>query len=158
MWIGTVELGINDKGKRLRRLVSSKDRAAAEAKLRAISPGYGTTPPTRTEMMREARKLGTHTAKEWARKVAETKTCRYCKTDLNMFNVVKDHIAAIETGCSDSVDNLQAICWECNADKYITPHDQYIYPGTEPRPFKVFPKRREMHARMMEAQKKVGAE
>lgn len=158
LWVGAVELGVDANGKRRRRVVSSKDRATAETKLRAISPNYGVTPPTRTEMMAQARKLGTHTAKEWGQKVAATKTCRYCKTELNMFNVVQDHIIAIESGGSDSIDNLQAICWECNADKYITPHDQYIYPGAEPRPFKVLPRRREMHARMMDAQKRVGAQ
>jgi 5-methylcytosine-specific restriction endonuclease McrA len=153
-WIGTIELGRNENGTRVRKIVSSTDRATAEARLRELNPNYGIKPRTRTEMMREARKLGTHTGKEWGAKVAATKTCRYCDTDLNMFNMVQDHILAIESGGSDAIDNLQPICWECNVDKYITPADQYTYTGEKPRPFSVFPNRRKMYDRMMEAKKK----
>jgi 5-methylcytosine-specific restriction endonuclease McrA len=153
MWVGTVEMGISDTGKRLRRTVSSKDREAAEAKLQAINTTRWVKPPTRAELMAEARKLGTHTGKEWGKKVAATKNCRYCKTKLNMFNMVKDHMIAVESGGSDSIDNIQPICWECNSAKSTTPPDEYTYKGDGPRTFKVFPTRREMYERMMAAKR-----
>jgi 5-methylcytosine-specific restriction endonuclease McrA len=158
MWVGSVELGLNENGKRVRRTVSSKDREMAEAKMRALSPNFGTPPKTRAEHMAAARLLGTHTAKEWGEKVDALRgPCRYCRTDLNMFNMVKDHMIAVEVGGSDSIDNLQPICWECNIQKARTPHDEYAYTGTKPRPFSIFPLRREMHAKMMQARKRVMA-
>lgn len=154
MWIGTVEVGRDEAGKRKRRVVSSKDRATVEAKLRNLSPNFDAEPKTRAELMVAARLLGTHTEREWGAKVHALKgPCRYCGTMLNMFNMVKDHMIAVEAGGSDSIDNVQPICWECNIQKARTPHDQFTYRGTKPRPSSVFPLRREMYNRMMEARK-----
>jgi 5-methylcytosine-specific restriction endonuclease McrA len=94
--------------------------------------------------MREARAIATHKQSEWHRKVrASPKICRYCDTPLNGFNMVKDHMIAVEVGGSDGIDNVQPICWECNMTKGKIPHDQFVYQGPKPRPFRVLPIRQE---------------
>lgn len=138
-------------GKRRRKVVASKDRAVVVVKLaEAVGDGPGPT-KSRAELMRAAQIIATHTPDEWHKKVREsTKICRYCDAALNHFNMVKDHMIAVEAGGSDGIDNVQPICWECNIEKYVTPHDQYIYKGTKPRPFRVFPIRRPEYDRVME--------
>jgi 5-methylcytosine-specific restriction endonuclease McrA len=96
---------------------------------------------TRPEAMAEARKLGTHTAAQWHAKERGTTECRYCSTPLSYWNTVKDHKTSILRGGSDSIDNIQAICWECNIEKGTTDADEFTHTGTSPRPFRVMPDR-----------------
>ena len=109
-----------------RKTVASKDRAVVEAKLQELLPDP-TPPKTRAQVMAEARRLGTHTEAEFKAKTRDVKTCRYCGDDLNYWNAVKDHMQSVYCGGSDSIDNVQKICWECNAEKFKTPHDQFTY-------------------------------
>lgn len=153
MWVGSVDLGKDAEGKRIRKVVTSMDQATARAKLEVIAIPR---PPfkSRSQLLAEARTRGTHTAKEWTAKLRSTRICRYCDADLNMFNVVKDHMIALESGGSDSLDNIQPICWECNKDKRTTPHDEFVYAGPKPRPFSVLPIRRAELARAQEARER----
>lgn len=151
LWCAAIELEPVD-GKRRKKVVASKDRNVVEAKLQEWSAGY--QPPkfkTRPEYLREARKIATHTPREWSAKVrASSKHCRYCETELHYFNMVKDHMIALEVGGSDGIDNVQPICWECNVEKATTPPDEFVYKGTKPRPFSVLPIRRKEYERVME--------
>lgn len=151
LWCATMEAGSVD-GKRRQKVVRSKDRSVVEAKLQEWSAGY--QPPkfkTRAEYLREARKKATHTPREWGAKVRESSNlCRYCDTALHHFNMVKDHMVALEVGGDDGIDNVQPICWECNVEKATTPPDEYVYAGTRPRPFRVLPARRKEYDRVME--------
>lgn len=148
LWCAAITLPSID-GKRQKRVVTSKDRAVVEAKLREMNPGVrGAGHKSRPELMREARAIATHTPSEWHAKVrASPKECRYCDTPLNTFNRVKDHMISIECGGSDGIDNVQPICWECNSAKHKTPHDEFIYTGERPRPFNVMPVKRKEYER-----------
>ena len=150
MWVGSVDMGLNEQGKRYRKTVSSKDRATAQAKLDAITTERKPA-KTRAQYLAESRLLGTHTPEEWDAKARTQKTCRYCDTSLNIFNEVKDHMIALEVGGSDSIDNVQRICWECNMEKRTTPHDEFTYKGPKPRPFSVLPIRRADYQRGLDA-------
>lgn len=105
--------------------------------------------PTRQEQMRDAQRIGTRTRSEtFARRRQLPNECAYCHTALNEFNEEWDHIVPIGSGGSDSVDNLQVVCWECNREKGKDPG--YTYEG-EPRAFKVAPNRRRMYDSMRAA-------
>lgn len=150
MWVAAVELGVID-GKRKRKVITSKDRAVVEDKLRELTGGIlRTVTISRAELMRAAKAKATHTPTEWHAKVRNSpKVCRYCETGLNPFNMVKDHMIAVERGGSDGIDNVQPICWECNGEKRTTPHDEFVYKGEKPRPFRVLPVRRPEYERVM---------
>lgn len=143
MWCAAVELPATD-GRRRRKVIASKDRAVVEGKMNLLKEVENIRPVAipRSELMKEAQKLGTHTALEWRDVFRAAKNCRYCETELNSFNTVKDHMIAVGRGGSDAIDNIQAICWECNSEKGPTPHDQYTYLGVKPRPFSPLPQRR----------------
>lgn len=148
LWCVAIEAGTVN-GKRKRKVITSKDRDKVVAKLEELATPK-TPKKTRAEYLREARAIATHTPSEWYAKLRTLpKICRYCDTALNHFNMVKDHMIALEAGGSDSIDNIQPICWECNVDKRTTPHDEYTYTGSKPRPFSVFPKRRPEYERVM---------
>jgi 5-methylcytosine-specific restriction endonuclease McrA len=146
LWCAAIEYG-RTNGKRNRKVIASKNRETVEAKLAELTANR---PPvkTRAEYMADARKIATHTPTEWYAKVrALPKVCPYCKTALLVFNMVKDHIIAIEAGGSDGIDNVQPICWECNNEK--SAKSDYVYTGKEPRPFSVLPIRRAEYDRIM---------
>jgi len=144
LWCAAIALPSID-GKRRKRVVTSKDRAVVEAKLLEMNPDVraaGHTP--RPVLLRAARAIATHKASEWHAKVrASPDECRYCETQLNIFNMVKDHMTALECGGSDGIDNVQPICWECNVEKGKAPHDQFTYRGEKPRAFRVMPVKRD---------------
>lgn len=148
LWCVAIEVGIVD-GKRKRKVITSKDRDKVVAKLAELAVSK---PPkkSRAEYLREARQIATHTPTQWYAKLRTLPDlCRYCDTQLNHFNMVKDHMIALEAGGSDGIDNVQPLCWECNIDKRTTPHDVYVYTGVKPRPFSVFPKRRPEYERVI---------
>jgi len=64
--------------------------------------------------------------------------CRYCRTDLNQFNMVIDHIIPRTYGGTDEVDNLQLVCWQCNNEK--SDKLDYVYVGG-PREFSPMPQK-----------------
>jgi 5-methylcytosine-specific restriction endonuclease McrA len=151
LWCAAIALpSIN--GTRRKKVVRSKDRAVVEAKLLEMNPEVrGVGHRSRPEALRAARAIATHTPSEWHAKVrASPKTCRYCETALNGFNMVKDHMISIECGGSDGIDNVQPICWECNNEKRKTPHDAFEYHGQRPRPFTVMPAKRKEYERGQE--------
>jgi len=146
MWCGAVEFGRVD-GKRNRKVITSKNRETVEARILELVADRAPV-KTRKEHMADARLIATHTPNEWYAKVrASAKTCRYCDTNLSIFNTVKDHMIAVETGGSDGIDNVQPICWECNNEKRTQHHDEYAYAGEKPRPFSVMPIRRAEYER-----------
>lgn len=152
LWCAAINAGTVN-GKRKRKVTASKDRAIVEARL-AEWTANAESIRTRAEYMRDARAIATHKPSEWWAKVRSLpKICRYCDTALNQFNMVKDHMIAVEAGGSDGLDNVQPICWECNMEKHITPHDQFVYRGIKPRPFSVLPIRRAEYDRMIEKRK-----
>lgn len=149
LWCAALNTGTVN-GKRTRKVASNKDRAVVEAKLAEWTANAAPV-KTPAEYMRDARAIATHTAGEWWAKVRSLpKTCRYCDTGLNVFNMVKDHMIAVEAGGSDGIDNVQPICWECNMEKRTIPHDQFTYQGIKPRPFSVLPNRRAEYNRGLE--------
>jgi hypothetical protein len=64
----------------------------------------------------DARKLGTHTKKEFQEMVDFFKgECVKCGDKKS--GIVRDHIIPIYQGGSDSIDNLQPLCQNCNVSK-----------------------------------------
>lgn len=135
---------------RKRRVLCAASEEDARAKLEELVGATDQSPRvTRTELEARARKLGTHTVAELTAKLVATTTCRYCKTHLNGFNRVADHIVPLVKNGSDALDNLQGICWECNDAK----RDKldYQYAGSAPRVFSPLPSRRRSLERFLTA-------
>ena len=71
----------------------------------------------RKTRLAHARSLGTHTADEWIELLeANQYRCAACGC-VPEGRPCKDHITPISLGGSDSIDNLQPLCRECNASK-----------------------------------------
>ena len=137
MWCVSIPLP-SEGGKRRRRVVVRKYREDAEAVLAGWRDELDLAPVmSRAELMAEARSRGTHTKEELRALLIATTTCRYCKTGLELFNRVQDHIVPVARGGSDAIDNIQFICWECNIEK----RDKldYEYTGDGPRPLRPLP-------------------
>ena len=152
IWVADVTISTTP---RRRKRYYGATREAAESKL-AAAAARGEFDPrlltprepvkSRAEWLREARARGRHTPAEWAALVRSgPKDCPYCETPLNSFNDAKDHIVSIDNGGSDTIDNIQRICWECNASK--SKRDDYVYEGPRPRPFRPRPKVRAEYER-----------
>lgn len=79
--------------------------------------GSESSAATRSQRLAEARKLGTHTAAEWAALVEICgNVCLRCHTAVE--RLVKDHIVPIyRPGSTDAIDNLQPLCRACNLGK-----------------------------------------
>ena len=68
--------------------------------------------------LKEARKKGRHTKKEWEEmKDFFDNTCCCCMGDSGLFHVEKDHVIPIYQGGSDALYNLQPLCARCNSSK-----------------------------------------
>lgn len=141
LWAASVTVGW-DGARQVRKVVRAKSREVAEARAAELAgANRNRTFITRADALAEARKLGTHTAAQWHAKERVTETCRYCATPLNYWNTVKDHMTSILRGGSDSIDNIQPICWECNIEKGTAAAEEFVYAGPNPRPFRVMPNR-----------------
>ncbi len=72
----------------------------------------------RAYRLREAKRKGTHTAKEWNEMVLFFRGLCVCcgihKSQLMGNSLTKDHIIPIYLGGSDSIRNLQPVCRGCN--------------------------------------------
>lgn len=119
-YMGTVHLGFID-GRRRVRTFYGKTAEEAEAKMRAEFPNLKTgfsEPTPRTERMREARRLGTHTNSEWVALCrAYGGTCHYCGTKRPRGGLTKDHRIPVSRGGSDAIDNIVPACKPCNSEK-----------------------------------------
>lgn len=63
-----------------------------------------------------ARKIGTHSTKEWESLVMEFGgKCVRCQRD--DASVGRDHIIPIYQGGGDGIDNIQPLCGRCNSSK-----------------------------------------
>lgn len=71
----------------------------------------------RYERMRAANALERHTVEEWL-KLLEVcaETCVKCGTR-GLEHLHKDHIIPIYLGGSNSIENIQPLCWYCNTSK-----------------------------------------
>lgn len=142
-------VSVTENGKRRRIVKSSRDRAVVEAFADDHRAFLRPKKRSRQEYMADARALGSHTPDEFYALLANSpRECRYCRTPLNLFNEVTDHIVPVQGGGSDAIDNLQIICWECNAAKGTKLN--YSYKG-KPRPFRPLPKREAQYARFLAA-------
>ncbi|MDR6907519.1 5-methylcytosine-specific restriction endonuclease McrA [Agromyces sp. 3263] len=129
-----------ENGKRRRRMAVKSAREEAAAVLEQWRSELDLRPVgTRAEYMAAARELGTHSRAEAIALLRSTSHCRYCKTPLDTFNCVQDHIVPVALGGSDAIENIQIICWECNNAKGN--RTDYVYEGTEPRPLSPLPQR-----------------
>lgn len=140
LWVAAFDLAPLD-GKRRRRVLTSSTEAGVRAKFEAANAERELKPVRgRQADIRDARRRGTHTRAELVENLRRTTHCRYCRTALNAFNRVQDHIVAVTEGGSDAIDNIQWICWECNFAKGYAA--VYAYGGPRPRPFAAAPRRR----------------
>jgi uncharacterized protein YdaU (DUF1376 family) len=96
---------------------STSGKGGAEAKWGADkTPGK-----TRAERLAHARSLGTHTQEEWIAigDVCDHRCvrCGIHETELHGSALCKDHIVPIYQGGSDSIENIQPMCRNCNSSK-----------------------------------------
>lgn len=69
----------------------------------------------RASKMEEARAKGTHTKKEWMTLIEEFEhRCLRCG-NVPEDGLTKDHIEMIARGGSDTIDNIQPLCRQCNS-------------------------------------------
>lgn len=134
LWTVRVELPPGPDGVRRRKAVRRRLRPDAEAVLAELTKGLAPTRATqrtrtgrRTETMKAARQLGTHTREEWFAKVrANRLICSYCGRKCNTGNYHKDHVIPVSRGGSDSIDNLTIACQECNYAKSDMLPDEFF--------------------------------
>jgi hypothetical protein len=80
-----------------------------------VYPGRPSPGEWRAFRLDQARKLGTHSASEWAQKLAQIGMCAACgAVDRPL---AKDHIIPIARGGCDCIHNLQPLCKPCNSSK-----------------------------------------
>lgn len=80
----------------------------------------------RSAGMIEARKLGSHTAAEWAEKVeASAGRCEYCGRGRQLMTQ-RDHKTPVVLGGSDAIDNLAVVCWDCNEAKCAMTLNEFV--------------------------------
>jgi 5-methylcytosine-specific restriction endonuclease McrA len=78
-------------------------------------PWNATPSEWRAFWMRQARRLGTHTAAEWFTLRDSAGCCMGCgSTDRPL---TKDHIIPVSRGGCDCLQNLQPLCKPCNSSK-----------------------------------------
>lgn len=151
MWCWSIELG-RVEGVRKRKVIARRELSDLRAELDrlGIDPdAQDAPPPGRSDHMESARALGRHTDAEWYALIRRSpKQCRYCDVPLHLFNTVKDHKTPVSRGGSDSIDNLEPICWECNASKGSKTAEEYSYSGERPRTFRPSPKYRATYDRL----------
>lgn len=142
MWIGYIYLGGDTDGRRRKKHFSSRSRDALVEKMRAVGfdPDATHEFPSRADNMALARALGTHTTAEWYDLCKRSpRKCPYCDVQLTQWNDAKDHRVPVSRGGSDGIENLERICWQCNLSKSSMRHDEYVYTGPTPRPFRPSP-------------------
>lgn len=72
----------------------------------------------RNAYVARARDLGRHTKEEWIELCSEYDfRCCYCGSEVIGGIPTKDHIIPITMGGSDSIENLQPLCRQCNSSK-----------------------------------------
>jgi len=73
---------------------------------------------SRSAFQRRSKDLGTHTKEEWL-KLAAKYDFRCCKCGGEVIGGIptKDHIMPIRLGGSDSIENIQPLCRQCNLTK-----------------------------------------
>lgn len=146
LWRAVLALPKGPDGKRRQWVTSSRVKEVAEAALETkraalIAEGVivdNSGHPVRSRRQNEeaARALGSHTKRERARLVQNLpESCRYCDTRIDWLNYSIDHEMPIACGGSDSIENLQAICWQCNFEKGNALG--WSYSGEKPRPYKM---------------------
>lgn len=104
-----------------RRMVA--DDELIDAGIKGAAERWGTgviSGTTRSERLAAARKLGTHTAEEWAALLAFCGTEKCLRCGLRMpaaTEIVASHIVPIYQGGSDAISNLQPLCRVCSDKK-----------------------------------------
>lgn len=83
---------------------------------------------TRLSRLKNAQIVATHTFDEWCLlKIIYNYTCPCCLKSEPEIKLTKDHIIPLSKGGSDSIENIQPLCFSCNAskqDKVI----QFLFP------------------------------
>ena len=72
------------------------------------------------------KKIGSHTKKEWEDKLIQYDKCPSCKRSWSeikpskgqaKYHITKDHITPLSKDGTDSIDNIQPLCYQCNFKK-----------------------------------------
>jgi len=108
-----------------------KERHPEEAKRRAKIQYERHFPRIKFNVQRRKARLrgaeGSHTRKEWLAKVIEHRwLCFYCKAELTIETLTKDHLIPIVRGGRDDVGNLAPACLSCNASKQDKTVEEFV--------------------------------
>ncbi len=71
--------------------------------------------------------LNTLTSRQWLKVLIESKgKCFYCQTDVEAENLGIDHVIPMCKGGANSVENIVASCFGCNAKKSVKIPDDFF--------------------------------
>jgi 5-methylcytosine-specific restriction endonuclease McrA len=150
LWVAAITLSVTP---RRRKVFTARTRELLLDRLAVAGVTIDDSHPVaqgRLTAMSAARELGRHTGAEWNALVRTSpRKCPYCGVPLNLFNRTKDHKVPVARGGSDAIDNLEPICWECNASKGDRTHEEFVYTGPRPRDFRPHPLREKEYLRVL---------
>ena len=105
----------------LNRVAKKKKTLSANGTLGATARwGEIRSSATRSERLANGRRLGKHSPQEWQALIifCDGKCCRCGERP-----IAKDHIVPLCSGGSDSIDNIQPLCRNCNTSKRLDTTD-----------------------------------
>jgi 5-methylcytosine-specific restriction endonuclease McrA len=92
--------------------------------------------------LRKAKSEGRHTRRQWLKELSQHSFCPQCKRRWEeipprpdhryKYVWTKDHIIPLSQGGSDSIENIQPLCYQCNSSKCNTINwERRVYKGSE---------------------------
>lgn len=99
----------------LKRVAEGRHNTYTDGKSKTTAYIYA---KNRRYFIRRQDAAGSHTKEQWENlKKLYGFICPSCKIEEPIITLVHDHIIPLSKGGSDNIENIQPLCWSCNAKK-----------------------------------------